>query len=93
MGDKVVANLGGDHDLVAIFWERLRDVFLAQAVAVSIRRIEQGNPQIERLVHEGEGLAFGVIAPPPGRDRPQTSKPTSLTVRSVFLYVRKRMVR
>ena len=40
MSDEIVANLGGDHDLVAIFWESLCDVFLAQAIAVSIGGIK-----------------------------------------------------
>jgi hypothetical protein len=40
MGDEIVANLGSDHDLVAIFREGLCDVFLAQTVPVSIGRIE-----------------------------------------------------
>ena len=40
MGDEIVANLGRDHDLVAIFRESLCDVFLAQAIAVSIGRIK-----------------------------------------------------
>ena len=40
MSDEIVANLGGDHDFIAIFGEGLCDVFLAQAVAVSIGRIK-----------------------------------------------------
>ena len=70
VSDKVIADLGRDRDLVAIFRERLGDVFLAQTIAISIRCIEKRDTQIERLAHEGEGLAFGVVSPPPSGNRP-----------------------
>ena len=41
-------------------------------------------------VHERDRFAFGKLSPPTSGNRPQT-KPTSLTVRSVFLYVLKRI--
>ena len=72
MSDKVIADLGRDRDLVAIFRERLGDVFLAQTIAISIRCIEKRDTQIERLAHEGEGLAFGVVSPPPSGNCPHS---------------------
>jgi hypothetical protein len=41
VGDEIVANLGRNHDFVAIFWEGLCDVLLAHAIAISIGGIEQ----------------------------------------------------
>src|SRR5439155_25812277 len=72
VGNEIITNIGGDHDFVAIFRKRFGDVFLAQTVSVSIGGIERGDAQVERLVHERERLAFSVIPPPPGRDRPHS---------------------
>src|SRR5579864_1816120 len=69
--DEIVANLGRDNDLVALGRERLGNKLLAQPVAVSIGGIEQGYPQIEGFVHEGNRFAFSEGAPPPGRDCPE----------------------
>src|SRR5205823_5810130 len=70
--DEVIADLGRDRDLVALFRERFRDQLLAQSVAVSVSCIEKGNSEIERLVHERDCFALGEISPPTGRDRPET---------------------
>src|SRR5205823_5058277 len=72
VGNEIITNFGGDHDLVAIFRKRFGDVFLAQTVSVGVRGIEQRNAEIERLAHKRERLAFSVIPPPPGRDRPHS---------------------
>src|ERR1043166_1855703 len=69
--NEIVADLGRDHDLVALFWKRFRDQLLAQPVAVSIGRIEQRDAEIECLVHERDRFALGKISPPTGRHRPE----------------------
>ena len=72
MRDKIVADLGRDHDFIALVRERLGDQFFAQAVSVGIGGIEQRDPEIERLVHKRNRLALGEIPPPTGRNRPKT---------------------
>ena len=69
---EVVADLGGDDDLVALVGEGPGDEFLAVAVAVGVGGIEEGDAEIERLVHERDGFAFGEGAPPAGGDGPET---------------------
>ena len=70
--DKIVADLGRDHDFIALIRKCLRDQFFAQAVAVGIGGIEKSHAEIERLVHERDRLALGEISPPAGGDRPKT---------------------
>ena len=70
--DEIVADLGRNRDLVALFRERLRDQFLAQSIAVGVGCIEEGNAEIERLVHERDRFALGKVSPPAGRNRPET---------------------
>ena len=69
---KIVADLGRNHDLVALFGERPGDELLAVAVAVGISGIEKRDAEIERLVHERDRLAFREVAPPAGRDGPKS---------------------
>jgi hypothetical protein len=69
--DKVIAHFCCDHDFVPIRRKRFGDEFLAQAISISVGGIEQSNTEIEGPVHEGDGFAFGEIAPPTGRDRPE----------------------
>src|SRR5260370_26248954 len=69
--DEIVSDLGRDRDFIPLFRERLGDQLLAQSVAISVRRIEQGDAEIERLVHERNRFAFGEVSPPAGRDGPQ----------------------
>ena len=68
--DKIVADLGRDHDFVPLIWERLRDQFFAQSVSVRVSCIEQCDAEIERLVHERDRFALGKISPPSGGNRP-----------------------
>ena len=80
---QVVAELRREHDLVAPVAERLRELLLAASVAVGIGRVEQRDPQVERLVQQRDGLA-SVISPHQPVEVVQRPKPTSLTVMSVF---------
>ena len=68
----VVADLGGDDDAVASGGEGFGDQFLAQAVAVGVGGVEEGDAEVVRPVHQGDGLALGELAPPAGRDRPES---------------------
>ena len=70
MRDKIVADLGRDHDFIALIWKCLRDEFFAQAVAIGVGGIEKCDAQIERLVHKRNRLALCKSSPPAGGDRP-----------------------
>jgi sirohydrochlorin cobaltochelatase len=72
MCDKIVTDLGRNDDFIALLGESFRDVFLAQAVAVSIGGIEKRHSKIESFVHECDRFAFAEIPPPTRGDRPQT---------------------
>ncbi len=63
MRHEIVADLGRDHDLVALVGESFREQLFAQAVAVGVGSIEKRDAEIERLVHERDGLAFREIVP------------------------------
>src|SRR5258708_6525794 len=71
MRDKIVANLGGDDNFVALRWKSPGDQLFTQTIAVGIGGIEQSDSEIKGLVHEGNCLAFREIAPPAGRDGPE----------------------
>ena len=66
VSDEVVADLGRDHDFVALLRESLRDQLFAQAVAVGVGGVKERDAEIERLVHERDRFAFGEISPPAG---------------------------
>ena len=66
MRDKIVADLGRDHDFIALIRKRLRDQFFAQSVAVGVGCIEKRDAEIERLVHERDRFALREIPPPAG---------------------------
>jgi hypothetical protein len=68
---EVVADLGGDHDLIAPGLEGLGDQPLASPVAVGVGGVKEGDSQVERFLHEGDGLFVGVIAPPAGAEGPE----------------------
>ncbi len=70
--NEIVTDLGRDHDFVPLIRERLGNQFFAQTISVGVSRIEQGDTEIERLVHERDRFAFGKISPPAGGNRPQT---------------------
>src|SRR5262245_17043860 len=70
--NKIVADLRRDHDLIPLVRESFRDQFFTQTVSVSVSRIEQGDPEIKRLVHQFDRFALSKISPPTSRNRPQT---------------------
>src|SRR5262245_51062446 len=84
--DKIVTDLCRDHDFVPLIWERLGDEFLAEAIPVSISRVEQGDTEIERLVHELDCFTFGKISPPTGGNCPQAK--ANLADRQISIFVR-----
>src|SRR5437879_11844505 len=65
---EIIANLRRDGYFVALFRKRFGDQLLAQTVSVSVRRVEQRDAEIERLVHERNRFALREISPPPGRN-------------------------
>ena len=67
----VVAELGGDHDLVAFgAAEGLREDRLAAAVAVGVGGVEEVDAVLVALPQQRHGLVVAVVAPPAGGDRP-----------------------
>src|SRR5437879_8507169 len=83
--NKIVSNLGCDHDFIPLVRERFRDQLFAQTVAIGISRIEQGDAEIERSLHERNRFAFGKISPPAGGNRPQTKADLANRQISVFV--------
>lgn len=69
---EVVANFGGNHDLIALVGKRLRNQLFTPAVAVGVGCVVEVDAQIESLAHQRDGFVVGELAPPPGGDRPQT---------------------
>ena len=66
-GIEVVARFGGDDDAAAPPTERPGEQLLAVAAAVDVRRVEEGDAQVDGLVQQRE--AFALVAPGrPGRD-------------------------
>ena len=70
--NKIVSDLGRDHDFIPLVWKCFRDQFFAETSAVGISRIEQSDAEIECLVHERDCFPFGKISPPAGGNCPQT---------------------
>src|SRR5206468_9268106 len=70
--DKIVANLGCNHDFIALIRESFGNQFLAQSVSIRVSRIKQRDAEIERLVHQRNRFALGKISPPPSGNRPQS---------------------
>src|SRR4029453_10526480 len=70
--DKIVTDLGCDHDLIPLFRKRFGDQLFTQTVSISISGVEQRDAEIKRLVHERNRFALGKISPPPGGNSPQT---------------------
>src|SRR6266478_10045800 len=83
--DEIITDLGRDRDFIALFWERLGNQFFAQPVAIRVGRIEQGDTEIERLMHERDRFALGKISPPTSRDRPKTE--ADLAYRKVGVFI------
>ena len=46
-----LAELGGEHDIGAARTEDLTEIILGSAMPIAVRRIEEGDSEIERLVH------------------------------------------
>src|SRR5947208_9710516 len=70
--NKVVTDLSRDYDFIPLVRERFRDQLFAQTVAIGISRIEQGDTEVERSLHERNRFAFGKISAPAGGNRAQT---------------------
>src|SRR2546423_4771235 len=83
--NRVVSNVGCDHDFVRLVRERFRDQPFAQAVAIGISGIEQGDTEVERSLHERTRFAFVKIPPPAGGNRPQTK--ANLANRQISVFV------
>ena len=87
----LVAELGGQHDLVAAAAQQLAEHLLGTAaVAVDVRGVEQGDARVDGRVHHGPGLlqvqpAAEVVAAEPGHryeqpaitHRPEAHDPAS----------------
>ena len=69
---KIVADLSGDHDFIESARESFCDEVFTAAVAVGVGGIEERDALVPRGVHEAHGLLVRVIAPPSGRERPET---------------------
>ena len=54
--EEVVADFGGDDDLVALVGEGFCDEGLAAPVAVGISCVEEGDAEVEGLAHEVDGF-------------------------------------
>ena len=67
-----LADLRRDYDFIALLRKSFRDQLFAQSVAVGIGGVEKRDPEIERLMHKRDRFAFGELAPPAGRNRPET---------------------
>ena len=70
--NKVVTDLGCDHNLIPLVGKCFRDQFFAQTISVGISRIEHGDTEVEGPVHERDRFALGKIPPPTRGNRPQT---------------------
>ena len=69
---EIVADLGGDHDVIESACEGFCDEVLAAAVAIGVGGIEERDAFVARRVHEAHRLLVCVVAPPSGRERPET---------------------
>src|SRR5436190_19661032 len=83
--DKIVADLGRDHDFIPLVRECLCDQLFAQSISVRVGRIEQRDPEIERLAHERDRFALSEISPPTGGDCPQSEADFADCQVSVFV--------
>src|SRR6267378_2668768 len=72
MMHKIVANLGGDYDLITLRRERFSNQLFAQPIGVGIGCIKQRNSEIKCAAHEFCRLRPCKIAPPSGRESPET---------------------
>src|SRR3954453_7546308 len=59
--DKVVADLGRDHNFIPLVRERPGNQLFTKPVSISVSRIEERNTQIKRLVHQRDGFPFSKI--------------------------------
>ena len=69
---EIVADLGGNHDVIESAREGFCDEVFASTVAVGVGGIEKGDAFITRRVHEAHGLIVRVVTPPSSRERPET---------------------
>ena len=67
---EVVAELGGDDQVVAAVAEDFGQDFLAVALAVGVGGVEEVDAQVEGVFEEGGALFLGDFAPPSGGDGP-----------------------
>jgi hypothetical protein len=89
IAERAEADLGRDYDLISLIRERFSDQLFAQSVSISIGRIKKGY-QDRTLCASVRAASPSVKFPHQPVEIVQRPNPTSLTVRSVFLYVLKR---
>src|SRR6185312_9015552 len=66
----VVAELGGNDQLVAAPSQGGGDDLLGAAVAVSVAGVDEGDSQVDRAPQQGSALRVAVLAPPVRAERP-----------------------
>src|SRR6187200_2552963 len=66
-----VAELGGELYLAAVRSEHAPDELLVRTLAIGIAGLEEGDPELERLVHQALALRLADVTPPARAERPR----------------------
>jgi hypothetical protein len=70
-GLEVVAEFGRDLDLIAVGRKHAADQLLVGAPAVSVTGVEEGDPQLQRLLDQANAGGLRHLAPPVRAERPR----------------------
>ena len=68
---EVVADLGGNDDVVSLLGEGLDEDFFAVALSVGVGGIEEGDAEFSGFLEEADGVGFVDLTPPAGGYGPE----------------------